>query len=81
MSVYKWSETANYEYHQQYSNARPALCGCWDHKTNTECDKKLTPNMLVYVCFDMNPEEDTICLECASNLFDVTIDELLQEYK
>ena len=81
MSVAKWSETANYEYHKQYTHNKPIFCGCWDHTTNTECKTIFMTNMLVYVCFDMNPEEDTICLECASKLFDVTIDELLQEYK
>jgi len=81
MSVYKWSETRNYEWHQTYSNDRPVLCGNWNHLTMTECQKQLKPNTLVYVCFDMSADEDTICLQCASTLFGVTIDELLQEYK
>lgn len=79
MRVKKWSETANYEYHKQYSNDRPILCGCWDHTTNTQCERELTPNLLVYTCYEMSVEEDTICLKCASRLFLVTIDELLQE--
>ena len=81
MSVYKWSETRNYEWHQTHSNGRPVLCGCWNYATNAECQKQLKPNMLVHICYDMSADEDAICLECASALFDVTIDKLLLEYK
>ena len=81
MSVYKWSETGNYQYHKLYANDRPATCNNWRDQTYGQCETVLKPNMLVYVCFDMSTEEDTICLDCASFLFDVTIEELLQEYK